>query len=97
MNETYHGRLTSRHEPRRARFLSLRVATLVGLLGPTHPKTRALIGRYWAASGMVPQIGHRLWADVAFATGYARESFDRGFNNRSARCAERFARRRSAS
>ena len=95
MERTYHERPEGRHEPRRARFLSLRVATLVGLFGPTHASTRAAIGRYWAASGMIPQVGHRLWSDVAFATGYARESFDRGFNNRSARCAERWHSRAS--
>lgn len=87
MTERYHDvpREGAKHEPARARMLSLRVATLVGLHGTLHPATRAKVGRYWAASGMVPQLGHRLWLDPAFAVGYAREAGTPGHDNRMAR------------
>lgn len=70
---------------RRARYLSLRVSTLVDLHDPQHPAVRAYLGRYWAASGMVPQVGHRLWDDSAFTTGFSREAGVFGYGNRAAR------------
>jgi hypothetical protein len=80
-------RRNARHDERRARYLAIRIAAVLQLHGSsTHPAVRSRIGRYFAASGMVPQLDHPVWtSDPPFAIGFVREVGEHGAANRSLR------------